>query len=320
MIDFVRFLTEQSVYRRTLFIFILFMTTLGAQAASPAIEGSFITGLFYTNQTPKQGWVLPWRLVIKPEWKSGDTTLRIDLENQTGIIQGPYIDGFTSQKEALNIRKAIIKHLYHDTQLIGIGFGRVKANFMKNAGSRTPLPFSAALSQPVLRSADIALSWTPSKSINLGYSVSNISNQTQPETGRQNNLFIEWQHKWANTTLWAQLLSNQINTVFDTADYFASGINQRIDYFELSTAITIDKELEVSGFDSGIRYQADSPLLKEIGLGYALSRSIQNTVELSTKIAFVKGAIVTTSIYWQKPVQKTGSISYGSKIEYPLPL
>ena len=66
---------------------------------------SLTSGVFLTNQSSQEGWVTPWKLDFKGNWSHENTALVIQAESQTGIIQGPYIDGFNSNKTDFSIRK-----------------------------------------------------------------------------------------------------------------------------------------------------------------------------------------------------------------------
>lgn len=284
---------------------------------------SLTTGLFLTDQAGQEGWVTPWKLDMQGRWNRDNTTLSIQAESQTGIIQGPYIDGFNNNRTDFSIRKATLAHKFNNEQSGILGLGRVKANLQKSAGTKTPLPFSGALSQPPLKSSDIALSYQAkgaiytTDSVTVGFAQSNTANNTQPENDRLSNIFLEYATTTDGTTLWLQYTKNQINTVYASDDYLSLGSNvqHQGNVFSFGSAFNGD---QLAGFDIGITRQLDTSYQTTLGLGFAHISDEKVTIEASAVNKLNSNLAITTSYYWQKPSNSMGYNSGGIKLVYSI--
>jgi hypothetical protein len=284
---------------------------------------SLTTGVFLTDLSNQEGWVSPWKLDMQGRWNRDNTTLSIQAESQTGIIQGPYIDGFNNTKTDFSIRKATLTHKLQEQQSLMLGLGRVKANLQKAAGTKTPLPFSGALSQPPLQSSDAALSYQikgtlqTTDSFTVGFAESNTANNTQPEKDRLSNVFLEYAASTNTTTLWIQYTKNQINTIYASDDYLSLGSNFffRSNLLSVSSAFNGDR---LAGYDIGITRQFDSPFPTTLGLGFAHINDEKVTVEVSAINKLNNNLAITTSYYWQKPSNSTGYNNGGIKLVYSI--
>ncbi len=282
---------------------------------------SLTTGVFLTNQTSQEGWVTPWKLDLQGNWSHDNTALAIQAESQTGIIQGPYIDGFNNNKTDFSIRKATLAHKLNTQESAILGLGRVKANIQKSAGTKTPLPFSGALSQPPLKSSDIALSYQikgalyTTDSFTVGFAQSNTANNTQPENDRLSNLFLEYASTTDSATLWLQYTKNQINTIYASDDYISLGSNIQFrgNLLSFGSAFNGDR---LAGYDIGVTRQLDTSYQTTLGLGFAHITDEKVTIEASAVNKLNNNVAITTSYYWQKPSDSTGYNSGGLKLVY----
>ena len=282
---------------------------------------SLTTGVFLTNTPSQEGWVTPWKLDLQGLWVHDNTSLSLQAESQTGIMQGPYIDGFNNNRTDFNIRKATLTQKLASQQTAMLGLGRVKANLQKSAGSQTPLPFSGALSQPPLKSSDAAVSYQKKagslgqKVLTVGYAQSNTANNTQPENDRLSNVFVEYAHTIAFSTLWLQTIKNQINTVYANDDYISIGCNTTTgnNLVSLGAAFSSDK---LAGYDVGLTHNSEDLYHSKLGIGFAHIANEKATLEVSLYQALNSTLSVTSSYYWQKPNNGTGSSSGGIKIVY----
>lgn len=272
-----------------------------------SLSADLITGAFYTDQPGIVGTVTPWRFVVYYKQKvDPHSELDMRLNSQTGIVSGPYIDGFNTKQENFNIET--IKYTRNLTESLKgrLGYGKIKANVIKQGGTITPMPFSNAMARLPLQASDIALGLEKKSSFyngsyTVGTAVSNISNTTE-SSKRQYSMFYEVFLKHNHGSRWLQYSHNNLVEIFASDHYFSTGADYTVHNNTVNAAIYLGVIEGWLGFDCGYKRTHIKPLYDStLGIGYGISDELQSTLEISLEKKFPYNTSVVTSWYVQHP-------------------
>lgn len=274
---------------------------------SKSLSAELVSGVFYTDQPGSAGTVTPWRFVVYYKQNiDPHSELDIRMNSQTGIVTGPYIDGFNTQQE--NFRIETIKYTRALTENLKsrLGYGKIKANIIKSGGTITPMPFSNAMARMPLQPSDIALGVQKKSSYyngsyTMGSAVSNISNTTD-SSQRQYSMFYEVYLKHNHGSRWLQYSHNNLVEVFASDHYFSAGADHTVHNNTVNVAIYMGVLQGWLGFDCGFKRSHLKALYDStLGIGYGISDELKSTVEFSLEKSLRYNTSVTASWYIQHP-------------------
>ena len=288
------------------------------------LQSSIITGAFYTDQEDISGTVIPWRFVVDYGQKiDPKTSLAIRMNSQTGIVTGPYIDGFNTQIEYFRIETVKYTKVLTDSLTTRIGLGKLKANLLKKGGSKTPMPFSNAMAKLPLKASNVA--WGFQKTADnfngaytIGSAISNISNTTEP-TNRQYSLFGEVYSASTAYAVWLQYSQENLVEIFDSDHYFSLGADVSSAKNVLNATIIHGVYDGLIGFDCGFTQNNVTALAdSRLGIGYGYSHNKSQTLEISLHKNLTPNVQATASWYIQKPEGEKRYHVAGIKLEHKL--
>ena len=297
-------------------------TAVYAKLDVDSFSTTVITGAFYTDETGLDGVVTPWRLIV--DYKQNldpNIDIAVQMNSQTGITSGPYINGFNTETEKFRIETIKYTQSLSDSVKARLGLGKVKANVLKKGGSSTPLPFSSAMARLPLSPSDIAFGVQQcannfNGAYTLGTAVSKISTQTQSDS-REYSLFGEIFSAETDQTLWLQYSHNNLVKTINSDHYFSLGGDRSYDKTTLNGTIYVGTQKGFMGYDCGFKQASLAALYDaNLGIGYGESRGLQRTLEFSLEKKLLKNFTTTLSWYRQWPNDARSFNVAGVKIEH----